>query len=675
MFEYHQNTMCISASALYEDLSVISLYQYRHFVNRDKVKVMRRGCRNTPALVMYESLPVPVKEQIEQKAGNPYKICKPQSKLEKLIEIDGAAVDFYRKYTLEDGTALPEETQRQYVAEASILNACKKLHQNIFLQKRVLSNTKGSIWDTITELVHDLPKHTYPHKLPTNPRSFRGDKKGTNRSFRRYIKMSYEGLIHKNFLNKNSEKVNELAKQWLLSRWSDQVEKCPSIQHLFVEYNKMAIQEDWKPLKEETTIRNYLYNEEIMPLWYGFRYGELKAKQKYNYLHSTSMPTMRDSLWYSDGTKLNYFYQDDGKTKTCQVYEVMDAFSEVLLGYHISPTEDFEAQYSAYKMALQTAGYKPYQVGFDGQGGHNKLKNGQFLTKIARMAIKTQPYNGPSKTIELAFKRFQEQFLKQDWFFTGQNIEAKKEESKVNREFVLANIHKLPTFQEIKAIYAQRRMEWNQAPHHATGKPRLEMYLESANPKTYKINMWDMVDMFWVLRPQAVTCTAYGIQFTEKGVKHNYMVHTEDNLPDITWLRRNIDKKFRVKFDPEDFSLIYLYEETPLGLRFVKEATPKIVIARGKQEQDEWEAEYIKQVQAKNNQARIEDRDTMYEIMQAHGHTAEQRGLNTPHLKGIESKKRKSKAKDNEVAMSQKKLSNAAPILNDNEDYNIADML
>ena len=95
---------------------------------------------------------------------------------------------------------------------------------------------------------------------------------------------------------------------------------------------------------------------------------------------------MRDALWYGDGTKLNYYYlNDEGKMDTCCVYEVMDVYSEVLLGFYISKKEDFESQYFAYKMAMQFSGHKPYEIRFDNQGGHGKLKNGSFFKEMARL--------------------------------------------------------------------------------------------------------------------------------------------------------------------------------------------------------------------------------------------------------------------------------------------------
>ena len=59
------------------------------------------------------------------------------------------------------------------------------------------------------------------------------------------------------------------------------------------------------------------------------------------------------------------------------VYEVVDAYSEVLLGYYISDHENFEAQYNAYRMAVQVSGHKPYEIVHDNQGGHKRLEEGK----------------------------------------------------------------------------------------------------------------------------------------------------------------------------------------------------------------------------------------------------------------------------------------------------------
>lgn len=665
----YNHQVCIEAGFLYNEAGVISKFDYKNMLQAGKLQKVRRACKGTPALVVYDTMPSDIKQEIESRYPS-VKNLEQHNPLNDIIEIDQKAVRFFYDYEFGTGEKLPKRNIDQYIAEASIYNAIEKHLKKVLIQKKALKTKKGDVWQKMADYVQMLDANKYPHKLSTNGRRLKGiDDEG--RSYRRYKKMGYEGLIHGNFLNKNSEKINDNAKLWVLARWADQVERCANLNQLWLEYNKEAKTKDWKPLKSEDSLRNYLYQEDVQPLWYAHRLGELKSKEKFSYQQSTKMPTMRDSLWYSDGTKLNYYYLDNnGKIKTCQVYEVMDAYSEVLLGYHISDTEDYKAQYSAYKMAVQISQHKPDQIGLDGQGGHAKLKNGNFLTKLSRLAVRTEPYNGKSKTIESAFGRFQAQFLKKDWYFTGQNIQAKRDESKANMEFILANKNNLPTLDEVKKVYEQRRKEWNSAPHHKTGKPRNEMYLTSKNPDTPQIDLWEMVDIFWVQREKPVTCSAFGISFQEQKEKYTYMVYADDNMPDVAWLAKNIDKKFIIKFDPEDMSLIYLYEDTPLGLRFVSEAKPKIEIHRGKQEQEEWEAEWIAKVRKANQELRIARRDEMERILEQHGRTAEQRGLNTPLIKGVESSRNKKvKAKETaEIGEHMKVMSNVD--ITEDEDFN-----
>ncbi|MCH4824266.1 hypothetical protein ML462_13905 [Gramella lutea] len=655
MTEYYNNTLCIQAGWLIE-ADIISQSNYKLLSYRNALNILRRGCRNTPALVEYDSIPDRFKKQIVKKVGDPYKTTK-HIHFKDYLQQDLDAIDFFHKYTIPDGSALPEDRQKEYAANAAIFKAIDEIVNNKLAKRKALGTSGNKVWKKLAEIIQDLPLHEWPHKLPKNARRLK-------QKFTNFKTEGYESLIHAGFCNKNSEKIGDDAKQWLIARFADQVNRIANIEQLWVEYNEKAPYEGWKKIKDDRTIYLFLNQEDIKPLWYGYRYGELKAKEKYTYFHTTKLPSMRDSLWYSDGTKLNFYYLDgNGKMATCQVYEVMDAYSEVFLGYHISKTEDYEAQYYAYKMAAKTAGHRPYQIGFDGQGGHKKLKSGEFLTKLSRLAIRTQPYNGKSKTIENAFGRFQAQFLKRHWFFTGQNITAKKDESKANMEVILANTENLPTLKEVIAIYEQERKNWNQAIHPKTGKPRLETYLESENPETKELDVLDMIDLFWILRDKPVTYTPSGISFKEKKVQYDYVVYNDDRSVDMKFHTENIDKKFFIKFDPEDMSMIYLYEETPLGLRRVTAAETKVEVSRGRQEITQFEDEFIKKMQEANKKSRVDMRDNTEKILEQFGATIEQQGLNRPVIKGIEKKKKrqniKKKVKEVEIGEYQKEVSNA----------------
>jgi len=634
--EYYNNVLCISRSTLVDE-GFMSKASYDKKLQRGRIKRIRRGCKNTPALVAVDSLPSDILAAVKARYGEPAAVASRYS-IRGAYTVDPGAVSFYREHRLPNGEFLPEDKQMEYVTNASMLKTIRYiLNDKLSFTASRGKSRPSHVWPAIVREVVAVKAGSNPilHSLPEHPRRLK-------LKLEEFEAQGYACLVSAKFGNKNTEKIPEEAKLWLLTRWSDNVRKCASITQLFREYNEKAADTPaWCKIKTEKTIYNFIYSPEIEHLWHAHRYGELSSKNKFSYIHKTILPTMRDSLWYSDGTKLNYYYQyqdAEGKIQigTLQVYEVMDAFSEVFLGYHISKREDYQAQFLAYKMAFGAAKYKPYQITYDNQGGHKKLESSDLLKKLAHLAIRTQPYNGRSKTIESAFGRFQEQVLKQDWFFSGQNITATSKESRANMEYILTNKHCLPTEQEIRQAYAARREEWNNMPHHKTGIARMEMYRNSVNPEAVKLEIWDIVDLFYVTREKEVTCTAWGITFTEQKIKYDYMVYKSGSIPDMEWLQSNIDKKFVVKFDPSDMSIIFLYERTPSGLRYNTVASTKVAIHRGKQEQQEWEAQYIKDVEIANKQARRERWEKMEQLKRDHGVHAEDYGMRSPAILGLD---------------------------------------
>jgi hypothetical protein len=305
-----------------------------------------------------------------------------------------------------------------------------------------------------------------------------------------YRKQGYKCLISGKLTNINTLKITEAAGDIIIALRRCRVPVYNTDQ-VFTEYNRIAERKGWKILKSKTTLVNFLEAPENKARWADAVYGELYVKNLLNYKHKTQMPGVRDALWYGDGTKLNLYYKDyvGGKLqiKTLQVYEVMDAYSEMLLGYHISNTEDAKAQYYAYRMAVERAGHRPYEIVHDNQGGHKKLGAQRFFDKICHFHRATAPHSGQSKTIENAFGRFQMQVLHKDWRFTGQNVGAKKDGSKPNIDFVLANKKNLYTRGELLNAYAAAREEWNAMLHHATGIARNFMYENSENPEAREI--------------------------------------------------------------------------------------------------------------------------------------------------------------------------------------------
>lgn len=628
--ERYNGILCVSAGELIEG-GFISKPNLDYHVQKKNIKRVRRACKETPALLDVYSLPSKILQRVKESNGGNLEKAADTHSITSHYVLDQQAYVFYRDHRFDDDKPLETKYIEEYSINASVLNTVRLLaNERIeFVSSR--GNRPTGLWQDMSCRVNACRKEL-GHTLPENYRRLK-------LKLEEYEKDGYGSLISGKFRNRNTEKITEEAKLWILSRWADRINKVTGITQMFREYNEKSRETGWSILKSELSIYNFLHKPEIKAIWFAHRYGDLVAKEKLCYQHTTKLPQMRDALWYSDGTKLNYYYRSydsSGKfsIKTTSVYEVMDAYSEVFLGYHISDQENFEQQSAAYKMALEFAGCKPYQIKFDNQGGHKKQDSEGFLSKLAHLAIRTAPYNGKSKTIESAFGRFQQQYLKQDCFFTGQNVTTKTIESRSNKDFIMANLDKLPTLEEIKDVYKKRREEWNNAPHPSIeGKTRMEVYLESANPQTKKIELMDIIEIFWTEREKQVTCTASGISFKENKIKYEYMV-LKSGLPDLDWLENNIDNKFTVKYDPDNMDTIALYRNTPNGVAFEALADSKTVIHRATQEQEDWEAKFIKNVELANKAKRVERSARMDDILQMHGALPEQQGYTSTDING-----------------------------------------
>lgn len=632
----YNDTLCITGTALIKSernpQGLVSKPMYDKMSRKDPALVARRANGVCPSLVVVDRLPTKHRDEIYRLSPDPKSQAEAGPYIASL-ENDPEAFSFFAGFTFA-GTDqhLSDETQEEYVNNARVLNMLRrKLEDAVAMRKGRRVNYTEFFAMAAKALPRIADNLKGPMSLPQYPRRL-------EEAYRKYVNEGYASLISKRWMSQNAAKITQEAGDWIVARYSTRI-NAVTITQLWKEYNAKAEASGWKQLKSEKAIYIYLNREEIVPLWYASRYGELKAREKFGRQHRTLLPTMRDSLWYSDGTKLNYFYRDEnGNVCTCNVYEVIDSYSEVFLGYHISKTEDYEAQFMAYKMALNISKHKPYEIVYDNQGGHKKLENGDFLKKLSHISRRTAPYNGRSKTIEYAFGRFQAEYLHRDWFFTGQNIQAKAIESKANVEFIAANSKNLPTLDEVKAVYKKRRDEWNNAPHFDTGKPRIEMYRESVNPQSPKLEIFDLISLFWITLDKKITYRASGIQVTIKGEKFAFEVLCDDGTPDASFRLKNVDRKFIVKYDPDDLTLIALYEDAPSGVRFSTLAQPYIKIHRGHQEQDADEAQFIKDMEIAGKMERVALQDSAEERQERNGLHPSQHGLNQPKLKGISKK-------------------------------------
>lgn len=625
--------MGIEAGWLYGAGGVMTEANYKQLVHRGYLQTLQRPAPGRPAMVAWDGMPDRYRAEVERRIGDPYRAVG-RNAVERALTDDAAVWEELRRYRYGEGAGkgLPEGAMREYYADAVVSRAVAAMvAERRSSRKKLGGRADRGVWAEASECVSRLDGSRWPHRLPNNPRRLR--EKVTE-----YMAKGVGVFIHKGYGNAVAEKLTDAAKLWVLAEWGNNVRRITSEEDLLRAYNSKAEEAGWPAVRSADTLHAFLYSEGVQPLWYGMRYGELRMKEKFIYQFKTLLPTMRDGLWYSDGTKVNFYYRDaDGRPQTMSVYEVVDAYSEVLLGCAFCRTEDYRAQRTAYRMALKAAGEKPYQVEYDNQGGHRRLETSDFMSRLARMAIRTQPYNGKSKTIESIFGRFQRQVLKRLWYFTGQNITATSLESRANLEFILANREKLPTLEEAKAAYMAAREEWNAMAHPRTGVSRIEMYRTSENPGAERLTEEGMRELFCTEEVAGVRVTARGLTFRREGVRRFFIVEGADGMPDVEWLAAHVDSVYTGRFDPDDMRELHLYEgSAERGLRYVVTARRDTEIHRGKQEQEKWEAAFIRAVEGKKKAARVSIRDRMEEALEAHGLLPEQNGLSSPSLKGLE---------------------------------------
>lgn len=631
--EYYNKILCVTFAELTGGRDpVMKANTLKCNVQRSNIACARRGGgEGTQALYVWSSIPEKYRRRFVATYGDPEEKMR-EAMTKASIKIDAKAREYYEAYTYMDKDGqerhLTEKMIEEYTINASVLGELEKMAARRQAIRSSLNAPMSGAWDLILDSSERM-RESYGHTLP-----------GTLARLKTRLKAwkadGYQSVVSGKLGNSSALKITGDFLKLIVALKRSKVPVYTDAQ-LFEKANEIAEERGWKPIRSLSGMKKWLNSPSVEPLWYDAVYGEQAARQRYGRKHKTALPTRRDTLWYGDGTKLNLYYRDEqGKVRTTQVYEVIDAMSEVLLGYCISDTEDYEAQYHAYRMAIQKSGHKPYEIVYDNQGGHKKLDSDGFIGKICRVHRPTQPYNGESKTIESVFGRFQAQVLHKDWRFTGQNVTAKKASSRPNVEFIEANKDSLYTLEELKDAYAAARKEWNEGVHPATGERRIDMYEKSVNEETQEVTLHDMVDMFWVFTKRMATFTDQGLQVTIKGEKRQYEVCSSPGVPDHEWRRKHTYERFIVAYDPYDFASIRLYTKgTDGSLRFERTAEPYILIHRALQDQQGTDdAKFIRQEQEANLQDRIERTVAGRTIAAEHGTDAEQQGLHSPKLKG-----------------------------------------
>lgn len=207
--EYYGNIRCISARDLI-DTGIITESCYRNWVNRDRIKVVRRGggTKGNYALIAVDSLPITCKEKVEEKfPGGPAMDLRHW--ILSNYELDQAAVTYFMDWAAKyPSSRATGELAKKYAVNASVLNCCIRLYENARVRKRLMGEGQYK-WDMMAAAIETL-REEYGHDLPASTLRFR-------KKVNEYREYGYECLITGKFGNQNKRKVDYKTERVVLS--------------------------------------------------------------------------------------------------------------------------------------------------------------------------------------------------------------------------------------------------------------------------------------------------------------------------------------------------------------------------------------------------------------------------------------------------------------------------
>lgn len=210
--EYIDGILCISVPELTTSNgheAIITKSALAKYVDRNRHVRLRRASPGGAALLAWNLLRDDIRNKYKEVHGDPYKLVE-FNLIEKTIEPDLKAADYFANYELEDGRRLHTKVQIEYTMNACVLNALNKLLQIKTGKSKALGNSTRELFKKLAKDVNDIDKERWPHNLP-------GHERRLKERLKLYNEYGYNSLIHRGYGNGNSRKVNELISRLTIS--------------------------------------------------------------------------------------------------------------------------------------------------------------------------------------------------------------------------------------------------------------------------------------------------------------------------------------------------------------------------------------------------------------------------------------------------------------------------
>ncbi len=611
--QYYNNILTVEAGWLIEQ-GLITQNNYRNLTNRGDIQVVRRACRNTPALVAYESLPERFKKLIDAKI-NVYEAARENLIAQHIVHSVEASA-FFEGYMLEGDRHLPVDKRREYYADAIVLDAIGSIITERMGRRHALSHRSSTgNWDELADSAQNLDRSLYPHMLPANPRSL-------ERKYRLYKKEGYASLIHKAYINnsKNAGKVIDDNQVSALVMLMSDPRNLDNAQVARI-YNTLAASMKWKKITASTVaVWRTKLDDEI----YARRHGAVAYRNAKSMQVKRSAPSYPLYYWTMDGWDVELMYQKtdtdkNGRSITTYhnrptVVVVLDACCKYPVGYaigtHETPELIREALRNAAKHTESLFGrmYRTAQL----QSDNYAIKS--MLPLYRGMADKATPArikNAKAKIIEPWFKYFNKKYCQMQTNWSGYGVTSRKE-LQPNSEFLNKFRHSFPDFEGVCAQIVMS-VEAERAELH---DKYMALWSEMPEGNRFPLSVEQYLLMFGATTDKRHLLQGNGITVTIGGRRHSYDCFNPS-------FRKHASVRWEVRYDPDDLSRVLAVSEDE-SLQY--ELEEKYIQPMALIERKEGDSEQLQRVQRFNSEQerRITDRMSEYteraaELLSGHG--------------------------------------------------------
>ncbi|MDP2723169.1 MAG: hypothetical protein Q8O72_10455 [Bacteroidales bacterium] len=571
--EFYQNTdaLVIRADKLWIN-GIMTKENYKKLRQRKILKSMNTaGGLENHAQIRVDSIPDRFMPKFKSVIGDPKKVVK-NDYFTSFIQYDEEASRYFRTFRKPDGKPLDTEKQEEYRTNAEIYTAIINFISNVKGFRKARGGSANGVWQRVVEAVNNIDVTQYPHSLPGNARSI-------ERNLNKFKAGSYIALVHGGVGNINPIKIVGEVADWILATYC--LPNKLTVPVLLEMYNSIREANEW-PEISDSAINLFLNKPEIKRKWVLARHGKDEYMRLFGHRMKRNHENWFPNAWWGiDGTKLDwvhYYDNDLGMAAKLKIDPVFDVFSEKILGWSFSETENHVDHFIAVKMSVKTAKAKPYLFTYDGQSGHTT--SGMQTLYDQLVAIGGQHYKHQAhrhgSPVEGLFNRLQQQVISRFWFSDKQGVKVRDINNAANMDYLLANKERLYTREYLEKAWELAVKKWNEAPHPLfKNKTRDEVYKQEA-PISHPVDDLEMVQMFWVYASAGNTYNRDGISTTIAKKQYTFEVYTDDDKVDLEFRRKYIGCKFIVKYDPETLDqFVGLYEKTDNGLLFIAYAKPK----------------------------------------------------------------------------------------------------